>query len=314
MPIYDIYSNRNKQLPDVYTYENFTQKFKNQVYHIWLNFTVQDIFKKQDYKKFSDFIWEQVEKIILQEHGIKEFPSGSIYGSSPFQNIEVYFYGITEADKIIDIIETSLRAFERIEPIVLKYTRSATEIHYTSDDAIRDLNHRFKENGLGYEYTSGKIIKVDSVIIHEQVIKPALFLLSDKTFENANDEFMKAHEHFRHGRYSECFNESLKAFETTLKITITVNGWQVNPNATVKDLIAVCFQNELIPNYLQAQFSSLRSLLESGIPTLRKKNSAHGQGANKISIPEYFASFMLYLTGSCIKFIIDAQLDKTIKK
>ena len=32
----------------------------------------------------------------------------------------------------------------------------------SEDDAIKELNYRFKEHGVGYQYESGKIIRIDS--------------------------------------------------------------------------------------------------------------------------------------------------------
>jgi hypothetical protein len=56
-------------------------------------------------------------------------------------------------------------------------------------DAIADLNHRLLEHGVGYQYVSGKIIRIDSQFLHAEVVKPALALLQDKRYHGANDEF-----------------------------------------------------------------------------------------------------------------------------
>jgi hypothetical protein len=53
----------------------------------------------------------------------------------------------------------------------------------TPDEAIDELNARFREHGVGYQYESGNIIRVDSQIIHSEAVKPVLHLLSDDRFK-----------------------------------------------------------------------------------------------------------------------------------
>jgi hypothetical protein len=83
--------------------------------------------------------------------------------------------------------------------------------------------------------------------------------------------------------------------------------WSYQPGDTAKKLINVCFQNQLIPTYLQDQFSSLRQSLESGVPTVRNKLGGHGQGSQPIIVPQYFAAYQLHMTASTILFLVEAE-------
>ncbi len=142
-------------------------------------------------------------------------------------------------------------------------------------------------------------------------MKPVLDLLgSAKEYSGANDEFLKAHEHYRHGRYKECLVECLKAFESLMKGICQKNSWPYDKNGTSKALINVCFEKGLIPSYLQSQFSSLRSLLESGTPTIRNKEGGHGQGAEITKVPEHLASYVLHLTATNMLFLANCQLNR----
>jgi len=169
------------------------------------------------------------------------------------------------------------------------------------------MMYRFREQGVGYQYESGEIIRVDSQIIHSEAVKPVLRLLSAHRFQGANEEFLQAHEHYRHGRYKECLNDCLKAFESTMKTICDKQGWSYQPTDTAKKLINVCFQNALIPTYLQNQVTSLRSSLESGVPTVRNKLGGHGQGSQPCIVPQYFAAYQLHMTASTILFLIEAE-------
>ncbi len=84
----------------------------------------------------------------------------------------------------------------------------------------------------------------------------------------ANEEYMKAHGHYRHGRYEEALVDCLKSFESTMKIICKERGWQHGETDTAKKRIQICFQNNLVPAFTQNQFTSLQNLFESGIPAL----------------------------------------------
>jgi len=175
------------------------------------------------------------------------------------------------------------------------------------DDAINKLNRRFKENGVGFRFESGYIIRVDSEVVHAEVVQPALVLLHDKQFEGTNEEFLRAHEHYRHGRYPECLVDCLKSFESTMKMICTLRRWPFNPADTAKPLIDLCLGKGLFPAFLQSQLGSLRSLLESGVPTVRNKLGGHGQGSQPIVVPGELASYGIHLTAANIVLLVEAH-------
>jgi hypothetical protein len=47
-------------------------------------------------------------------------------------------------------------------------------------EAIEELNNRFKEHGVGYQYASGEIIKFDSTFVHSEIVMPTLILLHNR--------------------------------------------------------------------------------------------------------------------------------------
>ncbi|MEI6950699.1 hypothetical protein V9K67_26185 [Paraflavisolibacter sp. H34] len=124
-------------------------------------------------------------------------------------------------------------------------------------------------------------------------------------FQNANEEFLKAHDHYRHGRNKECLSECLKAFESVMKIICTQKGWPHDEKDTSSKLLKICFDNNLIPQYLQTQFTSLRAVLDSGIPTIRNRIGGHGQGSEKKEAADQLVRYALNLTGSNIIFLIE---------
>lgn len=174
-------------------------------------------------------------------------------------------------------------------------------------DTIEELNQRFKEHGVGYQFTNRQIIRIDSEFTHTEIVKPALRLLGQKQFAGAQQEFLKAHEHYRKGNAKEALNECLKAFESVMKAICDKRGWNYSKNATAKPLIQVCFDNGLIPSFWQSHYSSLRNILESSVPTGRNKLSGHGQGTTPEAVPDHLVAYMLNMTASAIVFLAEAE-------
>ena len=141
----------------------------------------------------------------------------------------------------------------------------------------------FAIHGVGYQYASGQIIRMDSRFAHSEIVKPALSFLSDPIYKGANEEFLKAHEHYRERDYKDCLNNCLKAFESCLKAICQKRGWSYDPKkAAAKDLIQIVFDKGLIPSFMQSHFSALKSTLESGLPTVRNRRAGHGQRFRKL--------------------------------
>ena len=68
------------------------------------------------------------------------------------------------------------------------------------------------------------------------------------------------------------------------------------------------FASKVIPAFLQSEFSGIRSVLESGLPTLRNKSGGHGRGAKPRNIPEHFAAYALHMAASNIVFLVESHL------
>lgn len=65
---------------------------------------------------------------------------------------------------------------------------------------MTELNARFREYGIGYQYENGEMIRIESQFVHAEVVKPAPVLPTAKEYAEANAEFLKALENYRKGR------------------------------------------------------------------------------------------------------------------
>lgn len=314
MPISDIFSKRQKKklgnVPDVFQYNDLPKEFRVQVVHILRDAIGLPQNSFEGLSGDAHEVYKTIHDLLCREYGLFSLvnnPDGN------FANSIFNFFLNADTDKSLDLIELSFRVISNLENNYSYHRNAGTSVGSTQ--AIAELNFRFFEHGIGYQFEAGEIIRVDSKIAHAEIIKPALqILLSDKAYVGANDEFLKAHEHYRHGRYKECLNECLKSFESTMKAICKKQKWQYNELDTAKKLLDTCFQNNLIPDYLQQHFSSLRSGLESGIPTVRNRLAGHGQGTDQVNVPAYIAQYLLNLTATSILMLCEAEAALQKKK
>jgi len=300
MAIFDLFSKRQKRLrgeiPDIYTY-HIPHVLRVQIVHIIRDAVGRDIYNDN----YAEQVYEFLHNAICREYGVFRLGNGSDYQ----EQLLNYFLQTQKTEEAIDIIELSFKYIDKV--IREDYWRYSQYTNPTlePDAAINELNERFKENGIGYSFESGEIIRVDSTYIHNEITKPTISLLWNLKFKGANEEYLKAHEHYRHGRNKECLTECLKAFESTMKVICHEKSWAYNQTDTARKLIQICFQNGLVPTFTQNQFTSLQNLIESGIPTIRNKLGGHGQGQVPQKVDDEITRYGLNLTGTNILFLIE---------
>lgn len=336
MKIADIFSKRQKRIrgevPDVYQYDDIPNELRVQVSYIWQDVWGELIYLSRDRYTGSRLALDAytlIDETLCREYGVHKLGEGEDY----FHRVLDFFFDTEETDKVIDVIELS---FQYIDKVVREKYNAQYDYDYEKttshkipifasnfyqmdihegilpDDAISQVNYRFREHGVGYRFESGQIIKIDSQVVHSEVVKPTLIFLSDPIYKGANEEFLNAHQHYRKGNYKECLNYCLNAFESCLKTICQKRGWTYEKNkVTAKDLIKIVFDHELIPTYLESHFSALKNTLKDGLPTVRNRESGHGQGPEITTVPEYFAAYALHLTASNILLL--AKADEELK-
>lgn len=309
MSIFDIFSKRQKTLrgevPDVYAYDNIPQPLKVQIVHIWRD-ALGDEGNYRDQYVGTYKAYEFIVETLCREYGLFSLSGAKDYGDRNYLS-ELANFLLQEQDpeKALDAVELSFRYVDRITRNYDYLRRSKPSER--ADAAIEELNARFQEHGVGYQFVDGEIIRIDSEMIHAEVVKPALALLRGPEYAGAQAEFLKAHEHYRHGNEKEALAESLKAFESVMKVICGKRKWKHDPNATSKALLQGLFDNGLIPQFWEQHFSALRSTLESGVPTARNRLGGHGQGTAVVQVPSFLVAYVLHLTASAVVFLCEAE-------
>lgn len=276
---------------DVYQYDNLPTEFRVQVAHIWKDAI------GTSYESLK--LWQVIHNMICREKGV--FTLAERHNGTDFDRCQHHLL-TADTDDTLDIIELAFRVCDRIAR-----KEHGLGIILGPDGALAELNDRFREHGIGYQYEQGELIRVDSQYIHAEAVVPALRLLQDVKFSGPSDEFLSAHEHYRKGEHKEAIVDALKAFESTMKAICDARGWKYDATATAKTLINMLFDNGLIPKYMENHFAGLRTTLEAGLPTVRNKTSGHGQGAQPVVVPGYLAAYALHLAASNIGLLVEAH-------
>lgn len=339
---YELFSRRQKRLrgkvSDVYQYETIPRELRVQIVHIWRDTLKSISFKSHSKTEFGDAhdAYKAIYNELCREYGRFALDEDSNFyqsesddsyyqleGKSYPDSVVEYFLEIDETEMVIDVIEVSFRYIDQVFRDKFRAGKSdgldeifGSRPHDISpngilpDEAIDQLNRRFRQHNVGYQYESGQIIRVDSQFIHSEVMKPTLSFLSAPIYKGANEEFLKAHEHYRKGNYKDCINNCLKAFESCLKTICQNREWHYDDKrAAAKNLIQIVLNNDLIPDFMESHFSGFRGALESGLTALRNRNAGHGQGPEKVPSSDYVAAYALHLTASNILLLTKADED-----
>ncbi len=304
MALFDIFSKRQKKLrgetSDVYQYDQLPEPLRVQIVHVMCD----ALGRPGEWAQVD--CWKFISDTLCREYGMFSLPTAKAGRQRKFfEEVADLLLQTDDLEQALDIVELCFRAVDTASRDYSYMGRHrANEI---ADQAISELNQRFKEHAVGYQFVNGEILRVDSQLLHAEVIKPAFRLLESKSYAGPQEEFLKAHEHYRHGNSKEALNECLKSFESLMKAICAKRKWTVTGKETASSLIKVCMDNGLIPAFWQTQFTSLKSLLEAAVPTGRNNLAGHGQGAEPTVVPDYLVAYMLHMTGACLVFLATAE-------
>lgn len=304
--MYELLSKRIKNAdgePEVFLYNSFPQTFRNQVFYI-----LEDVL--DPYTTYDESLWDILEKNFCREKGLKGMRYDKPLKGYGKSSIEGYFRDSDDVD-FLDAIDYFFYIIDK----KLRTLKPEYKYDYDADaavnDAIVELNYRFKQHNLGYEFISSQIIPIDSTLMHETAVKPALKLLFEEGFEGAEDEIRKAYEKRRKGDNKNAILEAGKAFESTMKIICDKQGYIYDKDKdTAQKLISILQDNGFYPSYMNAHLTSIRTTLETGLPVVRNKVSGHGQGNQIITISDEYTDYALHLAATNILFLVRLYRNK----
>lgn len=309
MPILDIFSKRQQRLrgevPDVLTYDKLPNKLRIQIVHILTDTLGSKGEAHGDWTNVQR-TYENIAAALRREYGVFQLVERPVHERyHPAVELLNFILQEPSTERVLDAVELACR---HIDEVTRTYNyRERANANAEADDALAEINSRFLEQGVGFRYESDQIIRVDSEMVHAEVVKPALALLHDAKFRGAEAEFHQAFEHYRHSRAKEALAECLKSLESAMKSIAVARRWTYSEKATAQPLIALMFEKKLIPEFWATHFSGLRAMLESGVPTVRNRQGGHGQGVEVVEVPSHLVAFALHQTAAAIVFLASAE-------
>jgi hypothetical protein len=183
-----IYSKRRRrelgQMPDIVQYEVLPKEFRVQVHYV-LNDALGNKEQWKQSERVRD-VYRSIVDILLREYGQLSLLGGS--GWDTYEELRIFLQNCS-TEQAFDVIEIGFRAADLVARKD-SYIVPGMSRHQEVDEAIDELNARFKEHAIGYQFESGEIIRTDSKLLHQEAVRPALQLLSDPTFQGAEEEFV----------------------------------------------------------------------------------------------------------------------------
>lgn len=173
-------------------------------------------------------------------------------------------------------------------------------------EAIKEINARFEQHSVGFQFKNRRIIRVDSKISHVEMIKPALMILMEAIFVKANEEFVLAHSHYRTAAFKDCVTAANRSFESMLKAICDVEGWPYGKGDGASELVTKVTTNGLFTHDFERSFTAYVAMLKAGLPAVRNDAGGHGEGLATASVTKHIARFALNLTASNLIFLGEA--------
>ena len=167
MAVFELYSKRRARelgnVPDVYEYDKIPEALKVQIIHIWSDAIGIPYVTTHRDSSISNIrsTYHAIAQVLRREYGLFKLvpnsdPDEKAHSQDELKN---WFLRETNADRILDAVELSARFIERAcSRTDYIPTRQNKEI---CKQAIEELNKRFQENGVGYQYMDGIIVRVD---------------------------------------------------------------------------------------------------------------------------------------------------------
>lgn len=168
MPIYELYSKRKQRIErgdasEVFQYDTLSTPLRTQLRQIFTA-AIGKYYQASGYGGTSpsnnNDAWKAIAKILRKELGVDSLAKAG----TPYEEIMLYFSG-AETDDVLSVVELCCRWIDKVISKRSGYSLQALGISQDPADALEEVDHRFRESCVGYEYASSEIIRVDSQFI-----------------------------------------------------------------------------------------------------------------------------------------------------
>jgi len=283
-------ANSNPEPPPI------TDTFRNRVFIL-----CRDTFSGVHSGNYTAEFWEQIHHKLQYLHGTPLL----VPESNPKNAVEdvLTFLQACESDHFLDFLEyifqvesywrVSDKATEMVDMINTFFEIDTLPYALTQYVITREQDGYFSREKIS---AYPRVILREHEFVHQELVQPALSLLSDPAFTAANSEFLEALEDYRKRDFGDCLTKCCSALESVMKVICDRKGWQVNSNDTAAALLRRVIKESNLDPFLE------QPLLM--IATIRNRLSkSHGAGLQPRSVAPDIARFALNATATAILFL-----------
>jgi hypothetical protein len=151
-----------------------------------------------------------------------------------------------------------------------------------------------------FDVTYPTVQRLDNTVLHQEM-KECLTLLAASEYKTANDEFLKAHNHYRHNRLDEALAYCCSSFESVMKTVLAKRGVTPKPNATANPLVQECIKAGILPPYYEGCFVAVASIRNA------LSDAAHGKGPGpRVPVQRKQVEHLLHLAATNMVLLVNS--------
>ena len=249
--------------------------------------------------------WSEIHaklRYLLSRSQLSDYPS-----NSHAEDIEKFLWDCTD-EIYLDFIEFVFQTQKAplnsgpkigyVLPTEINKFFDLCELPYFVTDYIWESNR--ERGGIARQLVDRpRIITRDSEVIHEMATEPVLQLLRAPRWKTANEDFLKALQHYRKGEWEDCVAMCATSLESVMKIVCKEKGWEKKPdNLQAAQLLKkIVTESNLDPYYVK--------LLELPHVIRNTRSNVHGRSAPIPNLPQHVALFVVNMTASTILLVVE---------
>jgi len=187
-------------------------------------------------------------------------------------------------------------------------------------DFIEKINEIFRVDKIGYQIVPVSLPKLPYIVVpfnseylYIETVRYSMSLMHDANFMGPLNEFERALDDYRNGKYEDTIHKANKAYESTLKTILNLKQIEFNPAKEKIPQLVQKIQDEtdIIDSSIRDLINPFMSVLKKGPNIIRNMEGiGHGQGIDVKEMEKSYANFVLRLTGTYIVFLIE-RYDET---
>lgn len=287
--------------PDVYSYDHAPEMLRHQIC-----LAIAEGFGPYYEPRRIDFHtppngnawWEMVDRVCRKE--LFSYLAYTRTGNLA-ERFVAYVRGVQNIDEFLSALEIACLPLSKMRDHAHAVEARGAEM--SGAEAVEEINARFVQHAVGYQFENGHIIRIDSTVAHKEVVKPALRLLTATAYAKANDDFMTAHRHYRAGENKDAVVAANRAYESMLKAICDAEGWAYGKGDSAAELITKVNNQGLFTHDFDRSFTSYVAMLKAGLPAVRNDAGGHGAGIAAAEVTPQIARFAINLTASNLLFL-----------